>query len=146
MAEHSRTDSLTLRVITPESIVLDTEASSVRIPALDGSMGILRRHAPMITALDSGQLHWETDGVGTDMFVAGGFAEVRDNTVRIVAEASERPEAIDVERAMAAAARAKERLKERRVEEGTVEFDDLRAEASLRRAMMRIFVAGKANR
>ncbi|MCP3917095.1 MAG: F0F1 ATP synthase subunit epsilon [bacterium] len=139
-------DSITLRVITPDSIVLDTEASSVQVPGLDGSIGILARHAPMVTALDAGDLHWTADGVEDDMFVSGGFAEVRANTVRVVTEASERPGDIDIERATKAAERAKERLKDRRVEEGSSEFDVLRAEAALRRAMMRVFVAGKVNR
>ncbi len=139
-------DSITLRVITPDNIVLDTEASSVQIPGLDGAVGILARHAPMVAALDSGRLHWTSNGGEDDMFVSGGFAEVRANTVRVVTEASERPEAIDIERASQAAERAKERLKNRRVEEGSAEFDVLRAEAALRRAMMRVFVAGKVKR
>ena len=76
-------------------------------------------------------------------FVAGGFAEVRGNTVRLVTEASEPASDIDVDRAVEAAERARERMRHRRVEEGSEEFDVLRAEASMRRALMRRFVAGK---
>ena len=135
---------ITLRVITPERIVLDTAAHGVRFPAADGSMGVLPRHAPLVAALDAGELSWtDPSGEPGRMFVAGGFAEVRANTVRLVTEASEPATDIDVERARRAAERARERLRNRRVEEGTFEFDVLRAEASLRRALMRIFVANK---
>lgn len=128
---------LTLRVITPEKIALDTVADSVRIPAVDGSMGVLKRHAPMVAALDAGLLRYKSGGQETVMFVSGGFAEVRANTVRVVTEAGEDVEAIDVERALAAEKRARERLSIRQSAGGDP-VDLLRAEASLRRAVMRI--------
>ncbi len=98
-------------------------------------MGILPRHANMVSALDVGVLSYVEQGGERSMFVAGGFAEVRDNTVRVVTEASERPEEIDVERARKAAERARERIRLRR--EGDPSIDLLRAEYALRRAMMR---------
>ena len=101
---------LTLRIITPERIALDGTASSVRIPALDGSMGILPRHAPMVAALAEGELRYKNAQGEQSIFVSGGFAEVRDNTVRIVSEAGERPEEIDEERARQAEQRARERM------------------------------------
>jgi len=104
-------DSLTLRVITPEAIVVDTTASTVKFPGLDGLMGVLPRHAPMVAALDAGHLSWTEDGVARNMFISGGFAEVRDNTVRIVTEASEPASEIDVDRAERSAERARERLR-----------------------------------
>ena len=133
-------DAITLRVITPEEIILDTQAERVRVPGLDGSIGILRRHAPMVAALDAGELRYEQGGRDESMFVGQGFAEVRDNTVRIVSDACERPTDIDVERAKRAAERAKERLRTRKVE-GADEFDALRAEASLRRPIQRLRVS-----
>lgn len=136
--------TITLRVITPERIVLDTTAREVKFPGIDGSVGVLPRHAPMVTALDAGALTWtDDDGRIQYQFVAGGFAEVRGNTVRLVTEASEPASDIDVDRAAQAAERARERMRHRTVEEGTEEFDVLRAEASMRRALMRRFVAGK---
>ena len=134
-------DTLTLRVITPESIVVDTEASAVQFPGLDGLMGVLRGHAPMVAALDSGPLTWVEAGGNREMFVAGGFAEVRDNTVRLVTEASEPATEIDVERAQKAAERARERLRNRGANEDGTPFDLFRAEASMRRAMQRLNVA-----
>ncbi len=132
---------LTLLVITPDRIVLDMRASSVRIPGLDGSMGILPRHAPMVAALDIGLIHHD-DGSGEQiLFVSGGFAEVRDNTVRVVCEAGERPDEIDEERARAAEARARKRLDEARAAPAVAGFppiDILRGLASLRRAQSRL--------
>ena len=138
--------SLTLRVITPEEIVIDTSVSMVTFPALDGSMGVLPRHAPMVAALDAGQLAFEVDGERQEMFISGGFAEVRENTVRVVTEASEPASDIDVERAARAAERARERLHAFRSRDDGEPFDLFRAEAALRRALMRKLVAGRSRR
>ncbi|MEX1024943.1 MAG: F0F1 ATP synthase subunit epsilon [Planctomycetota bacterium] len=130
-------DGLTLRIITPERIVLDTVVSSVKIPGVDGLIGILPRHAPMVAALDIGMLHYAVDGKDQAIFVSGGFAEVRNDTVRVVSEAGERPEEIDEERARKAEERARQRLDEAR-KIGAPQFDLLRAELSLRRAKTRL--------
>jgi len=130
---------ITLRVITPDRIVLDTTASSVRIPAVDGSMGILPRHAQMVAALDVGLLLYRHGSEESALFVSGGFVEVKDNTVRVVSEAGERPEEIDEERAREAEARARQRIEEGRRD---VQIDVLRAEISLRRAQARL-LAGR---
>jgi F-type H+-transporting ATPase subunit epsilon len=131
--------TLTLRVITPDKIALDQSVASARIPGLDGSIGILPRHAPMIAALDSGLLHYreQAGGQETVLFVAGGFAEVRDDTLRLVTQAGEKPEEIDEERAREAEKRARERISAGKTEEGEP-IDLLRAEAALRRAVMRL--------
>ena len=134
-------EALTLRVITPETIVLDTPASIVRLPGIDGSMGVLPRHAPMVAALGVGELSWRQAGSDRSVFVAGGLAEVRDDTVRVVSQASEPAEAIDVERAQRAAERARERLRTREHSTGEP-FDLLRAEAALHRALARLRLAG----
>src|SRR5215831_2804326 len=104
--------TLTLRVITPDKIALDQSVASARIPGLDGSIGILPRHAPMIAALDAGLLHYRAQAGGQEeiLFVAGGFAEVRDDTLRLVTQAGEKPEEIDEARAREAEKRARERI------------------------------------
>jgi F-type H+-transporting ATPase subunit epsilon len=132
------TGTLTLRVITPDRIALDQSVASVRLPALDGSIGVLPRHAPMIAALDAGLLRYRTEPGGPEsaLFVSGGFAEVRGETLRVVSEAGEKPEEIDEERAREAEARARERIS---VKPGEGEpIDLLRAEAALRRSLMRL--------
>jgi F-type H+-transporting ATPase subunit epsilon len=134
-------EDITLRVITPDHIVVDTTASSVRIPGVDGSLGILRNHAPMIAAIDVGLLRFRHAGKEHALFVAGGFAEVRNNTVRVVSEAGERPEEIDLARAKEAEERARQRLEEGR---HGADVDVLRAELALRRAQIRLRARGYA--
>ena len=129
-------EELTLRVITPDRIVLDTTASSIRLPGIDGSMGVLRGHAAMVAALDVGELAYSIGGKEEAIFVSGGFAEVRGNTVRVVSEAGELPADIDEERAAEAEARARKRLDEGRGARSQV--DILRAELALRRARTRL--------
>lgn len=133
--------TLTLRVITPDRIVLDTQAETVRVPALDGSMGFLPRHANLVAALDVGLLSWRADGKEQTLFVSGGFVEVKQDTVRVVSEAGERPVEIDVERAKEAETRARERLDQGR--ESGVTIDILRAELALRRAQLRLRAASR---
>ncbi|MEO6708611.1 MAG: F0F1 ATP synthase subunit epsilon [Planctomycetota bacterium] len=132
---------LTLRVITPERIALDVRVESVRLPGVDGALGILPRHAPMVAAIAIGQLFYVEQGVRKSLFVSEGFAEVRSNTVRVVCEAGELPADIDEARAREAEKRARERLerKDQPMSEGEV-LDMARAEAALRRAIMRLAV------
>ena len=130
--------NITLRVITPDKIALDQEVASVTVPGVDGEIGILPRHAPMIAALDTGVLRYvSTNGAKSALFVSGGFAEVRGSTVRVVTEAGERPDEIDEARAREAEKRARERLASTGAAQGDP-IDLLRAEASLRRALMRL--------
>lgn len=129
--------TLTLRVITPDRIALDQQVSSVTVPGVDGQIGILPRHAPMIAVLDTGVLSYTVDGKKSALFVSGGFAEMRGETVRVVTEAGERPEEIDEARAKEAEKRARERLSGGKAITGEP-IDLLRAEAALRRALMRI--------
>jgi len=132
---------LTLRVITPDRIALDTQAEMVQVPAVDGSMGFLPRHANLVAALDLGDLTWREGGQTRHLFVSGGFVEIKGDTVRVVSEAGERPEEIDVERAREAEKRARERLDQGR---GTgAQLDILRAELALRRAQVRLRLAGQ---
>ncbi|MCZ6597103.1 MAG: ATP synthase F1 subunit epsilon [Planctomycetota bacterium] len=128
---------LTLRVITPDRIVFDETASSVTIPALDGSIGILPRHAPMVAALDTGVLSFVHEGEEKHAFVSGGFAEVRGDTVRLVTQAGELADEIDEQRVRQAEERASERMEEGRASK-VATIDLLRAEASLRRAFWRL--------
>ena len=127
--------TLTLRVITPERIALDMPVQSVRVPGVDGQLGILPRHAPMVAALDTGIVRFRAEGRQALLFVSGGFAEVRGDTVRIVTEAGEKPDEIDEARAREAEQRARARL----ASEGSPEPVDIaRAEAALKRALWRL--------
>jgi len=131
-------DQLTLRVITPEQIALDEPVKSVQLPGLDGSLGILPRHAHMITGLDTGVASYtDSSGREHDMFVNGGFAEVSGSTVRVITRSGEIADEIDEERARDAEKRARERLDQARRGELS-DVDVLRAEAALQRAVLRL--------
>ncbi len=135
--------TLTLRVITPDRIALDQQVDSVRLEALDGSLGVLPRHAPMVAALDTGLIRWKTAGRESVLFAAGGFAEMHDDTLRVVTQASEKPSEIDEARARESERRARERLDQARSAGGDP-IDVVRAEASLRRALLRLGARGYA--
>ncbi|MCL4161264.1 UNVERIFIED_CONTAM: hypothetical protein GTU68_027074 [Idotea baltica] len=126
-------------------MVVDTPATSVQIPAIDGSMGVFPKHAAMVAALDSGMMTYKVGGESHTVFVAGGFADVRDNTLRILTPAGEPPEEIDEERAREAEARARERLKPQRSDMTADEaaVDIARANAALHRAIMRLKVSSR---
>jgi F-type H+-transporting ATPase subunit epsilon len=96
----------------------------------------------MVAALKPGLLRYKVAGIETMMFVAGGFAEVRDNTVRVLTSAGEEPEKIDAERARAALDRARRRLSGSQVTDTGEPIDMIRAEAALKRALMRLSARG----
>ncbi|HZK43021.1 MAG TPA: F0F1 ATP synthase subunit epsilon [Syntrophomonadaceae bacterium] len=123
-----------LEVVTPEQILLKDEAEFVVVPAIEGELGVLYNHAPLVAALDIGVMRYRDDS-GNQKFMAlgGGFMEVVDNTARILAETAETGEEIDVLRAKESKERAEKRLAER---DENVNF--LRAQLSLQRAMARI--------
>jgi F-type H+-transporting ATPase subunit epsilon len=126
-----------LEVVTPERLVLKQEAASIVVPGVEGSLGILAHHAPVMAELSLGEVRVrDKDGKTTRYAVSGGFMEVAANTVRILADTFESAEEIDVARAEAAVQRARERLTEK---SGGV--DMTRAEAALRRALNRLRVA-----
>ena len=142
---------LTLRIIAPDHIVLDEQVDSVRLPGVDGSFGVLPRHARMVAAIVAGALRYRQGSTEKILFVSDGFCEVGDNVVRVVSEAGEKPAEIDEERAKEAEQRARERLAQhrgRRTEAmtGQEAFDLLRAEDALRRALKRQEVVAMANR
>ena len=132
--------SLRLEIITAERIVLTEEAvGSVRVPASEGIVGILPRHAPLMTTLAPGELIMRKGEEEESFFVTGGFLEVRDNHVAVLADASERAEEIDETRAEEARQRAEEALKEKR---DSAEL--AAAEAAMRRALIRLRLAQRA--
>jgi F-type H+-transporting ATPase subunit epsilon len=126
-------DKLALEIATPERLVLTVEADEVVLPSVEGSMGALPGHAPLLAVLDVGEVSYRSGGVRRHLAVSGGFAEVLPDSVRILAETCEPAEAIDVERARRAEARAQERLRSQ-----AADVDFARARASLARALCRI--------
>jgi F-type H+-transporting ATPase subunit epsilon len=132
-------DSLTLKVVTPERQVIDETVTSVELPGLDGYLGILPGHAPLITELGVGELSYRKGQETHYAAVIQGFAEVLPDRVIILAEVGERAEEIDVNRARAALERAERHLADR----DRAETDWARATLALQRALIRLQVAAK---
>jgi len=137
---------LTVEIVTVERILRTEEGVDVLIaPGTEGQLAILPRHAALMTTIEPGVLTFRKGAVEEDFAVTGGFLEVRNDRVTILADAAEHAEEIDVQRAEAARARAEERLKA--VREGRFsETDMARAQASLQRSLMRLRAAEKIRR
>jgi len=130
---------LLLEVVTPDRVVLSTEADVVVCPGVEGQFGVLVGHVPFLSALDIGEMYYRLGGKTEYLAVGGGFAEVTGKKVTVVAEAAETGREIDVERAR----RAKERAERRLAAAKTEAIDWARAEAAMRRASVRMKVAGR---
>nr|WP_206767817.1 F0F1 ATP synthase subunit epsilon [Brevibacillus formosus] len=128
---------MTVEVVTPERVVYSGQAEMVIARGLQGEIGIMPNHMPLVTPLKTAPVRIKTEGdKEVKMAVSGGFMEVRGDKVTILAETAELPGDIDVERAKAAKERAEKRLAEK-----YAELDVKRAERALQRAMARIDVA-----
>jgi len=100
---------LKLSIVTPEKQLVSEEVDQVNVPGTEGDLGILYDHAPILTNLRSGQLSYEKDGETIVLVVSGGYLEVTDNRVTVLAETGEFLHEVDRERAERAQADA-ERL------------------------------------
>jgi len=139
-----------LELATPTRQLVSAEADEVVAPGSEGYFGVLPGHAPFLTTLGSGEVSYRHGREEGHLAVIGGFAEVQDDRVMILAETAERPEEIDRERAEQARQRAEQRLAGRnpqgRLPEAGGEIDYARAVAALARALARLQVAGRAGR
>lgn len=127
---------MTVEVVTPERVVYSGQAEMVIARGVQGDLGILPNHMPMVTPLKTAPVQIKVEGDQTmRMAVSGGFMEVRGDKVTILAETAELPGDIDVERAKAAKERAEKRLAEKYPE---IDFE--RAERALQRALARLDV------
>ncbi|HEJ83440.1 MAG TPA: F0F1 ATP synthase subunit epsilon [Desulfobacteraceae bacterium] len=131
---------LQLEVVTPEKVLVSQEVEMVVAPGSLGEFGILEGHVPFLSGIIPGELRYSSGGRTERFVVTSGFAEVSNNQVSILVDAAERAAEIDVERARKAMERAKERLARER-KTGDVDF--LRAEAALKRAIVRMRIAEK---
>ncbi|OGX68449.1 MAG: F0F1 ATP synthase subunit epsilon [Paenibacillus sp. RIFOXYA1_FULL_44_5] len=125
-----------LEVVTPERKVYSQDVDMVIVDGMDGQLGILANHIPLVTGLKIAPVVIKKDNDSEYMAVSGGFIEVRKGKVVILAESAELPGEIDVDRAQASKERAERRLKDKQ----QAEVDFLRAEMALQRALNRIDV------
>ncbi len=133
-------DTLKLEVVTPEREVASETVTEVQLPGLDGYLGILPGHAPLLTELGIGELTYRQGKQTLSLTILGGFAEVLPDRVVVLAEISERPEEIDVQRAQNARERAERRLAS--AEGKDTDWD--RVTCALKRALVRLEVAAKS--
>jgi F-type H+-transporting ATPase subunit epsilon len=130
-----------LEVVTAERMVFADDVNGVVAWGVEGQLGILPHHAPLMTMLQPGDLVIKRDNEEEYLALSGGFLEVRPDKVIILADACERAEEIDIARAEAAKRRAEETLKEQ-----PPEADTAAAEAALRRSLARLKVAERRRR
>ena len=130
-----------LEIVTAERVVFSEDVDAVIAPGIEGQLGILPYHAPLMTTLMPGELLVRKGGEEFSLAISGGFVEVRPDRIIILADAAERVEEIDVARAEEAKRRAEERLKA-----PAAEADMFRAEAALRRSLVRLEVAARRKR
>ena len=99
---------LELTIVTPEKAVVTDKVDQVNLPGVEGDLGILYDHAPILTTLRPGQLSYEMGGEKVVLVVSGGYLEVTNNRVIVLAETAEFMNEIDSKRAKAAHAKAEE--------------------------------------
>lgn len=129
-----------LEIVTPERKVFAQEVNSISVKGVEGELGILAGHIPLVTPLQIAPLKIKTNGQEHWIAIHGGFLEVRSDKVVVLAESAEMPEDIDLERAKAAKIRAEQRISMAdRSKRDHVDFR--RAELSLQRSITRIKVS-----
>ena len=132
-------ERLTLELATPTRMVVAETVDEVVVPGSEGYFGVLPGHAPLLATLGIGELTYRIGREERHVAVAGGFAEVRNDKVIVLADTAELPEDIDRARAERARERAEQRLSGRAQDE----IDYARAGAALARALIRLQVAGR---
>ena len=130
-------DRIQLEVVTPERRVLAESVDMVTVPGLGGELGILPGHTPLISQLQTGVLTYVLDGKSHPLHVSGGFVEVRDDHVSVLADVAERPEEIDAARAKL----SRERLEKQLNQWSGTEEDFEVARAKLERSVVRLQIA-----
>ena len=130
---------LMLELVTPERAVALETVDEVEIPGVDGYLGVLPGHTPLLVALKVGELWYRKGEDRTYISVAFGFAEVLPDRVRVLAQVAERATDIDIDRAEAAASRARERIAS-----SVDDVDFERAQLSLLKSTLRIEVSKKS--
>jgi F-type H+-transporting ATPase subunit epsilon len=131
-----------MELVTGERVVYQADNVDMIIaPGSEGTLGILPNHAALVSLMDAGELRVKKGGTEESIIVFGGFIEVLDNRVIILADSAERAEEIDLERAASARERAEMSLQDRSEQQSIAEAD-----AALRRAALRLKVGERVRR
>ena len=133
--------AIRLEFVTPERAIVHEEVDELQLPGLEGYIGVLPGHAPLLAVLQTGEMWYRQGREKKFAFLSRGFAEVLPDRVSILAMVAERAEDIDMQRADAAMRRAEERLAKAAV---IKDFDADRAREALIKAMQRVEIAKKS--
>ena len=128
---------LHLEIVTTDRTVFEGEVDMITVPGGGGEMGILPHHAPVLSTLKAGELKVKKDGQTQEFSIGGGFIDIHNNRVIILADSAERADEIDLARADAARIRAQEMLKNAPPNKE----DLLKLETSYRKSLVRLKVA-----
>jgi F-type H+-transporting ATPase subunit epsilon len=129
---------LQLEIVTPRRVVFKGEVTSFSAPGVVGGFQVLYNHAPLLSSLKIGEVKIkEASGTEFHYAISGGFVEVRENHILLLAETAERTDEIDAERAKASRDRAQKRMAEKKSD---IDFE--RARLALYRALNRLKIAG----
>ncbi len=134
MATHA---TMHVEVVTAERELYNGEADELIAPGTEGMLGILPRHAALLTTLKPGELRIKLNGSEQPLFVSGGFLEVSNNQATVLADTAEHAEEIDQARAEEARRRAQDRLAQT-----TSNTERAELQAALQRAIERLRVSG----
>ena len=130
-------ETLRLRIVTPERLLLDEDVDEVTAPGTEGEFGVLPNHTTFLSSLQPGRLMYKRSGQTNIMVVSGGFAEVVDNSMSVLTDSAELASEINVDRAHTALANAEAALKTLSPTDSA--FSD--AQAAFQRAQARLDIA-----
>ncbi|MBE9520159.1 MAG: F0F1 ATP synthase subunit epsilon [Proteobacteria bacterium] len=132
-------EKIKLEVVTPKGAIVSEDVDIVTAPGFAGEFGVLANHAPFLSTIKVGTLHYKKDGSEEELMISGGFCEVSENKITFLVESAERGHEIDVDRALKAKERAEKRLLT--AIEHQEKINRVRAEAAMQRALARLKVA-----
>ncbi len=133
---------LRLEIVTPERLAFSDEVDAVVLPGIEGELGVLPHHAPLVSMLGLGELRIRKGSTTESFAIVGGFLQVRPDKVVVMAETADMASEIDLEKA-----RQAQREAERALETGYHEGADLAAaRAALQQALLRVRVAERRHR
>jgi F-type H+-transporting ATPase subunit epsilon len=134
--------TIRLEIVTPERLAYADDVDAVNVPGIEGELGVLPHHAPLLTTLGLGELRIRKGGVEEGFAIVGGFLQVQPDKVVVMAETADMASEIDLERAQEARREA-----ERAIGTASHEPADLAAaRAALQTALLRIRVAERRHR
>jgi F-type H+-transporting ATPase subunit epsilon len=135
-------DKIRLRLVTPSRLLLDEEVDEVTAPGVLGEFGVLPNHIAFLTLLAPGEMSYKQGAQRTRLAIGGGYAEVLNNVMTVLADAAEFADEIDVDRAQ----RAKDQAEKKITALNPEDRDFAVAEAALQRALARLQVASREAR